>query len=109
MLELCEACKRMRIEKAHCVWHLHSVHWSKGNSLRGIDKKIVRREEISIYLLIFSSQEHKFNKETKWFEIAVFLIHIFFQKLFSEWKPTLFIENIFFKLKYKKKVAKTVV
>ena len=65
------------------------VESNQGNSLRSIDRKTVRKERISIYLLKFSSQQHKENnKETKWFQIAgSFLYLIFSQKVFSEWKP----------------------
>ena len=47
----------------------------QGNLLRGIDKKIVRREEISIRLLMFYSQS--FYNETKQFKIVAFLCIIF--------------------------------
>ena len=44
----------------------------QGNLLMGIDKKTVRREGISISLLMFSSQSHIFYNETKQFKIAAF-------------------------------------
>ena len=43
-------------------------HTEQGNSLRGIDKKTLRRNGNFI-----SFQRHTFYKKTKWFQISVFL------------------------------------
>jgi hypothetical protein len=64
----------------------------QGNSLRGIDKKTVGREVISISLLMYYSQSHTFFNETKQFKITVFFRYNLSQT-FSELKPCIANKN----------------
>ena len=50
---------------------LANVDQDQGSLLKGIDNKTVKRQGISIFLHMFSSQQHSFYQETKWFKIAV--------------------------------------
>merc|ERR1712008_252848 len=81
----------------------------QGNLLRGINKKTVRREGISICLLMFSSQKQTYYKETKWFKIVVFFIYNIFHKKKSEWKQ--YMANIVFNkhLCFQVKIKKTTI